>query len=141
MNIESLKARKLDDEFVFTASRSSGPGGQNVNKVNTRAEIRFSVADSAVLSDSEKDLIFWKLSRKINSSGELIVTSQSERSQLKNRERATEKMLLLLAGSLTEVPKRKRTSPSVKSKLERLEEKHRKGRIKALRKDSDEGPE
>ncbi len=141
MDTESLKARRLEDEFFFAASRSSGPGGQNVNKVNTKVEIRFNVRDSAILSEAEKEIIFLKLNKKINSSGELIVTSQSERSQPKNRERAIDKMFRLLVRSLTEDPVRRPTSPTEKSKLERLDAKHRRGRTKVLRKITDEDPD
>lgn len=133
MDIQILKDRSIENEFLFTASRSSGPGGQNVNKVNTRVEIRFNILKSSVLSESEKEIIYNKLTRRINSEGELSAVSQSERSQLKNREKATEKLLLLLAKALTERPERKSTTPTESSRVERLEKKRRRSRLKSLR--------
>ena len=115
--------RDLNTELTFTASRSSGPGGQNVNKVNTKVELRFNIGESKLLSDEEKDLIRAKLRKKINSEDELIIVSQTERSQLKNKEKAVEKFYLLIGKAITQKKKRKRTKPSEESKEKRLEEK------------------
>jgi len=134
---EELKERIPEDEFVFIASRSSGPGGQNVNKVNTKVELQFNVQDSACLSAQEKELIQRKLKSRINSSGVLIVRSQSERTQLRNRKNALDKLLILLSGALTERPERKPTGPTIKSQAERIDEKRKRGKIKKLRKDTD----
>jgi ribosome-associated protein len=120
-----LNDRDFINELHFIASRSSGPGGQNVNKVNTKVELRFHVASSAILSEEEKSLIMAKLAKKINSEGELILVSQSERSQLKNKEKAIEKFYSLLTRALTPRKKRKPTKPSQASKEERLEEKRK----------------
>jgi ribosome-associated protein len=138
MDNQTLKDRKIESEFKFTATRSSGPGGQNVNKVSTRVEIRFNVITSAVLSDSEKELIRSRLSKKITAEGELLIISQSERSQLRNREKAVEKMLMMISRALTETAVRKPTLPTMSSKAERLEKKHLRSNIKSLRKDIDE---
>jgi ribosome-associated protein len=132
---EDLKERISTGEFSFLTSRSSGPGGQNVNKVNTKVEIHFNVRYSSGLSDAEKELIFRKLKNRINSEGELVVRSQSERTQLNNKKKALEKMLVLLSEALTEKPERKPTSISKKSKTERLDEKKKRGRIKKIRTD------
>ena len=120
-----LNDRDFINELHFIASRSSGPGGQNVNKVNTKVELRFHVASSAILSEEEKSLILDKLAKKINSEGELILVSQSERSQLKNKEKAIEKFYSLLTRALTPRKKRNPTKPSQASKEERLEEKRK----------------
>ena len=77
----------LSSECIFAASRSSGPGGQNINKVNTKVELRFNITDSKILNDSEKELLLEKLASRINQEGLLILSSQSERSQLKNKEK------------------------------------------------------
>ena len=132
---EELKDRIPQSEFVFFTSRSSGPGGQNVNKVNTKVEIHFNVQFSTGLSVYEKELICKNLKNRINSAGELVVKSQSERTQLSNRKKAFEKLLLLLSAALIEKAERKPTAPSGKSKAERLDDKKKRGKIKRLRAD------
>jgi ribosome-associated protein len=132
---EELKDRIPESEFIFLASRSSGPGGQNVNKVNTKVEIHFNVQLSDSLSVQEKELIYRSLKNRINSSGELVVKSQSERTQLRNRNKAITKMLLLISEALTEKPERKPTLPTLKSQAERVDEKKKRGRIKRMRKE------
>lgn len=121
-------------ELVFCASRSSGPGGQNVNKVNTKVELRFDVMKSAVLSEEEKCLILIKLKGKINSEGILIITSQEDRSQLKNKETAISKFYTLVTRALTPPKPRRRTKPTAASRLRRLTEKKKTGEKKSLRK-------
>jgi ribosome-associated protein len=134
---DELRDRIPESEYSFLTSRSSGPGGQNVNKVNTKVEIRFNVQLSNSLSVKEKELICRNLKNRINSSGELVVKSQSERTQLRNRNKAVEKMLLLLSEALTEKPERKPTLPTLKSQAERIDEKKKRGRIKRMRKEDD----
>lgn len=121
-------------ELVFCASRSSGPGGQNVNKVNTKVELRFDVMKSAVLSEEEKSLILNKLKGKINSDGILIITSQEDRSQLKNKETAISKFYTLVSRALTPPKPRRSTKPTAASRLRRLTEKKKTGEKKSLRK-------
>ncbi len=133
MTIEELKDRIAESEFIFFTSRSSGPGGQNVNKVNTKVEIHFNVQLSTGLSASEKQLICKNLKNRINSAGELIVKSQSERTQLSNRKKAFEKLLLLLAEGMIEKAERKPTTPSKKSRAQRMDEKKKRGQTKRLR--------
>ncbi len=133
MTSEELKNRIPENEYLVLTSRSSGPGGQNVNKVNTKVEIHFNVQLSAGLSDSEKELICNNLKNRINSAGELVVKSQSERTQLSNRKKALEKLLLLISSGLVIKPERKPTSPSKKSRAERLDEKKKRGQTKRLR--------
>ncbi len=136
MSPEELIERNIEGEFIFSASRSSGPGGQNVNKVNTKVELRFNICLSAFFSDEEKDLICSRLRNRINSGNELIISSQSERSQLKNKEEAVRKIYTLLAGALTVKKGRKSTKPTARSNRERLEEKKRNSFIKKLRKET-----
>lgn len=135
MTSEELKNRIPEGEFLVLTSRSSGPGGQNVNKVNTKVEIHFNVQHSAGLSASDKELICKNLKNRITSAGELVVKSQSERTQLSNRKKAFEKLLFLISAALIEKAERKPTTPSGKSKAERLNEKKKRGKIKKLRAD------
>lgn len=125
---------QLLTEVQFSASRSGGPGGQNVNKVNTKIELRFPVQDSAVLDDVQKQLIFSKLKNRINNDGELIITSSAARTQWKNKEKATQKFFELIEKALTRPRKRKKTQPTVASRLKRLENKKKQGQKKIFRK-------
>ena len=137
MSPEALVDRNVGDELIFATSRSSGPGGQNVNKVSTKVELRFNVIKSMKLSDTEKLVIAEKLKKKINHDGELILTSQSERSQLKNKKKVVEKFYNLLSKALTIKSVRKPTTPTVSSRLKRLEEKRKRSVIKRSRRGSD----
>lgn len=136
MDAEELRNRIPKGELIFSTSRSSGPGGQNVNKVNTKVELRFNLHGSSILSDYEKERIFEILKKKINAEGELIVVSQSESTQLMNRKKTEEKFFKLLAVALTEKRKRRSTKPTEASKAKRLEKKKNRGTIKKLRRDS-----
>ena len=133
MDIITLKSRKLEKEMVFTASRSTGPGGQNVNKVSTKVELRFNVRSSLILTDREKSILEEKLRRRINSEGELLIISQSERSQLKNKEKAIEKFYDLLVASFKVRKPRKATKPTATAKAARLETKRIRSLIKKSR--------
>jgi ribosome-associated protein len=134
MKEDILSGRDFPKEFIFNASRSSGPGGQNVNKVSTKVELRFDIPHSNLLSEEEKVILQNLLVKKINSEGILIIVSQSERSQLKNKEKTIEKFYTLLKKSLTPKKKRKPTRPSAASKEKRLEEKKINAEKKARRK-------
>ncbi len=134
MNAEELRERIPQGEIIFSTSRSSGPGGQNVNKVNTKVELRFNVAGSSNLSDKEKEKILTVLKKRISAEGDLIVISQSERTQLMNRKKAEEKFFKMLAEALTEKKKRKATSATTASKIKRLEKKKIRSTIKRFRK-------
>ncbi|HUV00572.1 MAG TPA: alternative ribosome rescue aminoacyl-tRNA hydrolase ArfB [Bacteroidales bacterium] len=138
MKPEELEERNLEREFDFSTSRSSGPGGQNVNKVNTKVELRFNIHASGVLTEQEKILILDKLKNRINADGELIVTSQTERTQLKNRHKVIQKCLIIISKALTVYPERKPTAQTRRSKEERLEVKRKRGYIKSIRKKIDE---
>jgi ribosome-associated protein len=134
MPTRDLQERDFEKEWVFTASRSSGPGGQNVNKVSTRMELRFSVSGSQLLNDEEKRKVTDHLHRYINKDGVLILVSQSERSQYKNRKEVTERFLKLVQKALAPVKKRKATRPTIASRLRRIENKKQLSEKKILRK-------
>ncbi len=129
--------KDFKDELSITASRSSGPGGQNVNKVNTKVEVRLNIADSNLLSDTEKALLFEKLVNKINKLGELIVVSQSKRTQLQNKEKAIEKLNLLISNALIVEKKRKKLKIPKSVKEKRLKDK----KIISEKKDKRKPPE
>jgi len=141
MKPEELKIRNFESELVFTTSRSSGPGGQNVNKVNTRVELRFNVAATSLFNQEEKELIFRKLKNKINSEGELILVAQSERTQLMNKKVVNEKFYALISKTLTLPARRRATRPTLSSRIKRLEGKRKKGITKKLRKDAGDSSE
>ncbi len=135
----NFRERNFEDEFVFQASRSSGPGGQNVNKVSSKVELRFNIASSALLTDDEKIIIGEKLINKINKLGELVLIAQTDRSQLKNKEKVIEKFYLLLEKALTPQKKRFKTKPTKASVEKRLVSKKAQSMIKSARKDVDLG--
>jgi len=128
-----IQNRDFSSEFNFAASRSSGPGGQNVNKVNSKVELRFSVVQSTLLYDDEKEIVMKKLKNKINSEGELLITVQTDRSQLKNKEEAVEKFYELLIKALTPRKPRRSTRPTKSSIEKRLEGKKQVSEKKTLR--------
>ncbi len=125
---------RLITEIKFSATRSSGPGGQNVNKVSSKVELRFSVDNSKELEPEEKERLLAKLKTRINSDGELILTAQTERSQLANKEKVMELFFTLIEKSLTIPKSRKKTAPTASSRLKRLESKKITGQKKQLRK-------
>jgi len=105
------RKERLEKEFLFSAGRSSGPGGQNVNKVNTRVELRFAIDKSENLSPAEKNKIKIKLKNRINAAGELVLVAQTERSQWRNRLQVTARFFKLLEEILTPVKKRIKPLP------------------------------
>ncbi len=135
--MNSLKSRDFSSEFTFSASRSGGAGGQNVNKVNTKVELRFDIAASSLLSDDEKTQILGKLRTKLTTEGILIVVSQEERTQLKNKEICIEKFYNMLEKALTIPKKRKPTKPTAASKEKRLESKRQQSALKSTRRSKD----
>ncbi len=122
-----------EDELAFTASRSSGPGGQNVNKVNSRVTLWFDVAGSPSLSPGQKDRIRARLGTRIDKEGVLRVVSQAHRSQAANREAATERFIELVRESLRRKTPRKKTKVSAAVKRRRLEAKRQRSRLKQQR--------
>ena len=124
-------------EITFQTSRSSGPGGQNVNKVESRVELRWHLLDSQVLTDAQKALILEKLSNQLTAEGLLLITAQDDRSQFRNKEIALARFHALLLKSLRRPKPRKATKPSKGAVRKRLEGKKIQGEKKANRRKLD----
>ncbi|HUO83697.1 MAG TPA: alternative ribosome rescue aminoacyl-tRNA hydrolase ArfB [Thermoanaerobaculia bacterium] len=122
-----------DSEIRFSTSRSGGPGGQNVNKLETRVTLEFVPAGSSALSDEQKAKIQEKLGTRISREGVLRVSSQKHRSQLQNRDAAVERFAVLIHDALTEQKPRRKTRPSRRAREKRLEEKKRRSETKRTR--------
>ncbi len=118
-----MKAIDLLNEIVFTTSRSSGPGGQNVNKVNSKVTLQLDITNSQVLTASQKQLINEKLSSRITSDGILVIQAQETRSQSGNKEIALEKLDALLQKAFQRKKVRRATKPSKAAKQQRLKKK------------------
>jgi ribosome-associated protein len=129
--------KDLSKEFEFITSRSSGPGGQNVNKVNSKVELRFSIFDSKILSQEEKQTLFIKLYHRINNQGILTVVSQEERSQLRNKEIAIEKFYSWISLALQPAKERKKTRKPKAAIEKRLSNKKAKSEKKESRRKPD----
>jgi len=128
-----------DEELVFRTSRSGGPGGQNVNKLNTRVAVLFDVAGSPSLSDGQKQQVRSRLSTRIDKQGVLRVVSQKHRRQEANRQAAVERLQELLQEALKPKPVRKKTHVPAGARERRLQEKKRRSTLKRQRRDGTEG--
>ncbi|MFW5663539.1 MAG: alternative ribosome rescue aminoacyl-tRNA hydrolase ArfB [bacterium] len=133
MDTKSL-SEKLLPECTFHTSRSSGAGGQHVNKVNTRVELRFDVSGSELLSLKEKSLLMEKLSNRLTREGKLLIASEKTRSQHRNREDCIERFRWLLFEALRPEKKRIPTRPGRRSREKRLETKKQRSQQKQQRK-------
>ncbi|MFW6323787.1 MAG: alternative ribosome rescue aminoacyl-tRNA hydrolase ArfB [Desulfovibrionales bacterium] len=122
-----------ENELEFTASRSSGPGGQHVNTSSTRITLRFDIAGSPSLTDHQKKMLMNRLSSRISKKGELILDSQETRSQAENRDRVIARFARLLQNALRRRPVRKRTRPTRAKKEQRLQNKKIHARKKKMR--------
>ncbi len=120
-------------ELTFTSSRSSGPGGQNVNKVNSKVTLQWNVSQSNILTIEEKEIIHHKLIAHITKEGILQLTSQEARSQLQNKEAVVQKLERLLVKAFAKKKVRKATKPSKAAKQKRILQKKLHGEKKKWR--------
>jgi len=128
----------LHKEVKYRTSRSSGAGGQNVNKVATKVEILFDVENSVVLTEKQKKIILLKLQNRISNEGILSLQCDETRSQLKNKEIAFNRFLVLIKETLKPVKKRKPTKPSKSAIQKRLNNKKKLSEKKSNRKFKEE---
>ena len=144
-SIEELKARRAstpqtaavdidESELDYEFARSSGPGGQNVNKVETKVTLKFDIAASRSLSDLQKSRVADGLASRITRDGVLRVTSQRHRTREANRHAAIARFIELVDDALEERTPRKPTKVSRAANRRRIEGKKRRGQVKRLRK-------
>lgn len=120
-------------ELVVSTSRSSGPGGQHVNKTSSRVSLRWNIALSHVLSDAQRTLLLHRLTSHVVGEGEILLHVESERSQHKNRALARERLVKLIQHALRPEKPRVATRPTAGSKTRRIQSKIRRSVIKKLR--------
>jgi ribosome-associated protein len=121
------------DEIEFTFVRSAGPGGQNVNKLNTKAVLRWPIVASPSLPDAVRSRFVAKYANRLTNEGELVLTSQRFRDQSRNRADCLDKLREMLLSVAKPPIKRKRTKPTLASRERRLTEKRRRSQHKQLR--------
>lgn len=137
MSSTRLTADVLLPELDFVSSRSIGPGGQNVNKVNTRITLRFNIAQSRILTDDERQILLHKLTNKLTADGWLQINAQEKRSQLQNKELAIDKFNHMLSKAFEVKKARKKTKPSKTAVAKRLTTKKKQSEKKQWRKGLD----
>lgn len=129
-----MNTENIIKELKFKAIRSSGAGGQHVNKTSSKIELTFDLENSLSLSDSEKELLKIKLSSKLTKENTLVLFSEETRSQHRNKEIAIKRFLSLMKTNLIRPKKRRPTKPSKASIKRKAENKQRNSVKKALRK-------
>ncbi|MEQ1586492.1 MAG: alternative ribosome rescue aminoacyl-tRNA hydrolase ArfB [Cyclobacteriaceae bacterium] len=122
MNITPPGTEEIINELEFATSRSSGPGGQNVNKVNSKVTVRWDVIHSTI-SEEQREVILKKLHTRLTKEGVLQLTSQDKRSQLQNKEAVLQKLRQLLSKAFAPKKVRRPTKPGKAAKQARLKEK------------------
>jgi ribosome-associated protein len=128
----AMDAESIRSEIAFRFSRSSGPGGQHAQKTSTRAEALFDVAESAALTEAERRRVLAKLGPVVRA------VAQDERSQLRNRELAADRIVEQLTEAVKVRRRRRPTKPTAASREQRLDDKRRRGATKRLRRTLDE---
>jgi ribosome-associated protein len=132
-----MDSEKILTELNFKAVRSSGAGGQNVNKVSSKVVLSFDLPNSSSLSEKEKNLVQEKLNSKLTTEGILILNCDEDRSQIKNKEIVTKRFLKLIQNALV-VPKKRKPTKVPRSVIEkRIKEKRNTSETKQNRKKPD----
>ena len=124
-------------ELGLAFARSGGSGGQNVNKVSSKVELRWNLTSSTALSDDDRQWLSQQLASRLTTDGDLIVVSQLTRDQIKNRDDAASKLALIVRTALERPKTRRATRPSRASKRRRVEAKKHRGEIKKNRRFDD----
>ena len=124
----------LFQECDFKAVRSSGPGGQHVNKTSTKVMLHWSLKDSNVFSEDQKQRLYKRLQSKLTTDDQLVLSYDQSRSQHKNKDEVFKNLVRLLENGLLKPKRRKKTKPTLASKKRRLDSKKRNAEKKANRK-------
>lgn len=117
-------------ELAYTASRSSGPGGQHVNTTDTRIQLRWNLEQTTALTDFQRDRVRRALASRLTEAGEVLLASDKHRSQRRNREEVTQRLAALVREALVPPKPRRKTKPTRASKERRLDEKKRRSQVK-----------
>jgi ribosome-associated protein len=140
-----MPALRVTDEIAIPArelrvafARSSGPGGQNVNKVETKVQLRWSPATSSALSDADRAWLLRRLAGRLTADGDLLVTSNRTRDQGRNRDDAEARLAQVLREALERPKKRRATRPSLAARQRRIDEKKARAEVKKGRRSGDE---
>ncbi|WP_375582392.1 alternative ribosome rescue aminoacyl-tRNA hydrolase ArfB [Cyclobacterium xiamenense] len=130
---QKIQSQFLNQELSFQASRSSGPGGQNVNKVNSKILLKFNVPESRLLDAHERNLLMKKWASKLDNEGTIVIQAQESRSQLQNKAIALRKFYALVEAAFQQKKLRKATRPSKRAIEKRLKTKRMQAEKKQLR--------
>lgn len=132
--IPRIKVDTILSEIVLSTTRSSGPGGQHVNKTETKVVLRWDVERSQLITEAQKEVLLKRIGRKLTSEGHLLITSQAKRSQLANKADAMHKLDKLLEKAFAVAKKRKATKPGKAAVAKRIKSKKLQGEKKKWRK-------